>query len=152
MARKAASKSARLTEPTPRFSSCAMNSANRPSATASRKDNCDLSMGENVSDLHPLVIIHWQDSRQPSSSWRFISDLKDQNPVECISVGWLIQDDEETKAICQNVGDVNDPDNAQASGVMVIPARCIISIAELSETTSSVPSSHPVRERRPPVS
>jgi len=31
------------------------------------------------------------------------------------------------------VGDLHNPNNAQASGIMTIPARCVISIERLSE-------------------
>jgi hypothetical protein len=41
----------------------------------------------------PLVIIRWQDSRQPSGHWRYLSALPDAKPVEVATVGWLLQDD-----------------------------------------------------------
>lgn len=81
----------------------------------------------------PLVIIRWQDSAQPISAWKYLSDLPRTWPIECATVGWLLKDDDDVKVICQSVGDLHNPNNAQASGIMTIPARCVISIERLSE-------------------
>ncbi len=80
-----------------------------------------------------LVIIRWQDSRQPCGQWRYLSSLPEQKPVEVASVGWLIKDTDEIKVLCQNIGDLASPENAQASGIMTIPTRCVLSIETLSE-------------------
>ena len=89
----------------------------------------------------PLVLIRWEDSRQPTSSWIRLSDMDiDQKPVQCVSVGWLIRDTPEVKVICQSMGDIDCDDDMQASGVMVIPARCVLSVERLEEVTS--PSCH----------
>jgi len=81
----------------------------------------------------PLVIIRWQDSAQPISAWKYLSDLPRTQPIECATVGWLLKDDDDVKVICQSVGDLDNPNNAQANGIMTIPARCIVSIERLSE-------------------
>lgn len=89
----------------------------------------------------PLVLIRWEDSRQPTSSWVRLSDLgSDHTPVLCASVGWLIRDTSEVKVLCQSMGDIDCDDDMQASGVMVIPARCVLSVERLEEVIS--PSSH----------
>jgi hypothetical protein len=80
-----------------------------------------------------LVIIRWQDSRQPCGQWRYLSALPEHKPVEVASVGWLLKDTEEIKVLCQNIGDLASPDNAQASGIMTIPTRCVLSIETLTE-------------------
>jgi hypothetical protein len=54
-------------------------------------------------------------------------------PIECATVGWLLQDDDEVKVVCQSVGDLKNPKNAQASGIMTIPARCVVSVERLTE-------------------
>ena len=96
-------------------------------------------------DNCPLVLVRWLDSRQPIPSWRLLlSDIERSRPVECATVGWLIEDTAEVKTVCQSVGDICDPNNAQASGVMTIPARCVISVERLVEedqTTSALPVS-----------
>jgi len=90
-----------------------------------------------------LVIIRWQDSGQPLPSWQYLSSLPRTWPIECATVGWLLKDDDDIKVICQSVGDLDNPNNAQASGIMTIPARCVLSIEKLTEeevATSSVGS------------
>src|SRR3990170_879833 len=81
----------------------------------------------------PLVIIRWQDSAQPLPSWQYLSALPRTRPIECATVGWLLKDDDDIKVVCQSVGGLDNPKNAQASGIMTIPARCILSIEKLTE-------------------
>ena len=81
----------------------------------------------------PLVIIRWHDSAQPLPSWQYLSALALARPIECATVGRLLKDDDDVKVICQSVGDLDNPKNAQASGIMTIPARCVLSIEKLTE-------------------
>lgn len=89
----------------------------------------------------PLVLIRWHDSRQPCGQWRFISALPETSPVEVATVGWLLKSDDEVKVVCQSVGDLHNPANAQASGIMTIPTRCILSMERLTEETDGPPIS-----------
>ena len=73
----------------------------------------------------PLVIIRWQDSRQPCGHWRFLSALPETTAVEVATVGWLLKDTADVMVVCQNVGDLTHPEKAQASGIMAIPTRCV---------------------------
>ena len=86
----------------------------------------------------PLVIIRWLDSRQPCGQWRYLSSLPDVRPVEVATVGWLVKDTEDVKVVCQNVGDLENPERAQASGIMTIPTRCVLSVEKLTEEEVSV--------------
>jgi hypothetical protein len=61
-------------------------------------------------------------------------------PIECATVGWLLTDDDEVKVVCQNVGDLSNPANAQASGIMTIPARCVVSVELLTEVGEFISS------------
>jgi hypothetical protein len=90
-----------------------------------------------------LVIVRWQDSRQPCGQWRFLSTLPEQKAVEVASVGWLVKDTADVKVLCQNIGDLGSPENAQASGIMTIPTRCILSIETLTETEGPTFSADP---------
>jgi len=81
----------------------------------------------------PLVIIRWLDSRQPSGQWRYLSALPEARPVEVATVGWLVKDTIDVKLICQSVGDLEYPEKAQASGIMTIPTRSVLSIERLTE-------------------
>ncbi|MBZ0211842.1 MAG: hypothetical protein K8F92_19620 [Hyphomicrobium sp.] len=91
------------------------------------------SGGDAMPDKCPLVIIRWQDSRQPCGSWRYLSALPPTTAVEVATVGWLLRDDPDVKVVCQNVGDLDHPQNAQASGIMTIPTRCVLSVERLTE-------------------
>jgi hypothetical protein len=81
----------------------------------------------------PLVIIRWLDSRQPCGQWRYLSALPDARPVEVATVGWLVKDTADVKVVCQNVGDLENPERAQASGIMTIPTRCVLTVERLTE-------------------
>lgn len=81
----------------------------------------------------PLVIIRWQDSRQPCGQWRYLSALPEARPVEVATVGWLVRDTADVKVVCQNIGDFQHPEKAQASGIMTIPTRCVLSVERLTE-------------------
>ena len=81
----------------------------------------------------PLVIIRWLDSRQPCGQWRYLSTLPDSRPVEVATVGWLVRDTADVKVVCQNIGDLQHPEKAQASGIMTIPTRCVLSVERLTE-------------------
>ena len=108
----------------------------------------------------PLVLIEWEDSRQPIANWVRLSTLDEPMPVRCASVGWLLHDGADVKSVAANVGDLDDESNAQASGIIQIPTRCILRTIQLDEpdltsSSSSVASSglasHPDREPTPPA-
>ena len=80
----------------------------------------------------PLVLIEWQDSRQPVSGWAWLSDITIGEIVLCQSVGWLLHDDDDVKVLAPNVGDIADDDSQQVSGVIRIPARSVVRILPLS--------------------
>ncbi len=80
----------------------------------------------------PLVLIEWEDSRQPSPHWRMLHDMEEPDISRCASVGWLVRDTKEMKALAQNVGD-RDYKHGQVGGVMAIPTRCVIKITKLKE-------------------
>jgi hypothetical protein len=88
----------------------------------------------------PLVLIRWLDSAQPLPAWRHLSDLPRVRPIECATVGWLLMEDDEVKVVCQSVGDLTNPKNAQASGIMTIPVRCVLSVERLTEEGEPISS------------
>lgn len=81
----------------------------------------------------PLVMIEWEDSAQPIPEWQLLSEMEKPSVVKCVSVGWLVHDADEVKALAPNMGEVDSETNIQASGVIRIPARCIVKITELQE-------------------
>jgi hypothetical protein len=88
----------------------------------------------------PLVIIRWQDSRQPCGHWRFLSALPETSAVEVATVGWLVKNTADVIVVCQNVGDLAHPEKAQASGIMTIPTRCVLSVERLTEADGTISS------------
>ncbi len=81
----------------------------------------------------PLVMIEWEDSRQPVAAWTRLSDFEAPTPVQCVSVGWLIHDGKRVKVLAPNMGDVDSDGNVQASGLIQIPTRCVVRQSRLKE-------------------
>ena len=81
----------------------------------------------------PLVMVEWEDSARPVPDWTYLADFPASviRCVHCVSVGWLIHDGD-VKALSPNMGDIGS-ENMQVSGVIRIPARCIVRIVELDE-------------------
>ena len=90
-------------------------------------------------DKCPLVRVEWLDSSQPISSWKFLSDYRDNpgRPLKCVSVGWMVRDDDDLKILVANFGGVEnelDPERTlQACGVIQIPTCCVVRISALNE-------------------
>jgi hypothetical protein len=92
-------------------------------------------------------MIEWEDSAQPIPSWSYLASFEAPGTIRCVSVGWLIHDDAQMKALAPNMGAIDDEDSVQVSGVIQIPTRCVIKETKLSEPglTSYCPSSRPAR-------
>lgn len=86
---------------------------------------------------HPLVIVSWLDSRQPTTSWCYLSNIDDPEVVRCLSVGWLTGETDECVMLCATLGDV-DHDEPQGNGMTQIPRACITSITVLETTGESL--------------
>ncbi len=82
-----------------------------------------------------LVLIEWEDSRQPNGAWKHLAERPVWDAVKCASVGWLVHDDEKKKVLAPNMGDIDDASNMQLSGEIVIPTSCVLSVKRLTEVT-----------------
>lgn len=108
--------------------------------------------GVSAENSCPLVMIEWEDSAQPVSAWTHLRSFEPGGVVRVASVGWLIHDGEDLKALAPNLGGLDGACSAQVSGVIRIPARCVVRIVRLREPTlasgrqADAPSSRPVRE------
>ncbi len=71
------------------------------------------------------------DSRRSDGDWKWLSARKILKPVECVSVGWLIQDDAECKVLAQSMAP--DGDDVQTAGRKVIPTCCVVKVETLVE-------------------
>jgi hypothetical protein len=92
----------------------------------------------NSRDHCPLVLIEWEDSVQPVPDWHPVAAYRNLEILKCVSVGWLICDTQEVKALAPNLADVDDPDNIQASGVIRIPTRAVQRVTRLTEEACSI--------------
>jgi len=84
-------------------------------------------------DNCPLVQIEWLESTQPVSAWQHLSDLAENSPIKCVSVGYLLRDDDAMKVLAPNMGDIGSELNVQASGIITIPTSCVTKISKLVE-------------------
>jgi len=82
-------------------------------------------------------MVEWEDSAQPLPSSPYLASFEAPGIIVCASVGWLIRDDDQMKALAPNMGALNDENSVQVSGVIQIPTRCIRRITPLNEPTLS---------------
>ena len=82
----------------------------------------------------PLVLEEWEDSRQPIAEWVRLKDFRAAPSCQCVSIGFLIQDDDEKKVLAPNMANVTDVEDIQMSGAITIPSRSIKRIVRLEET------------------
>ena len=74
-----------------------------------------------------LVRIAWVDSSAAADEWLCKHDVEEMNPIECISVGWLV--DSTGKVVKLAGGKGND----KFHRIVIIPKGCIISRTVLKE-------------------
>jgi hypothetical protein len=94
-------------------------------------------------------MIEWLDSGQPIPGWQWLSDVQPRQPHRCISVGFLIQDDELSKVLAPNLGASTPEGWDQASGTMTIPTAAVQKLERLTyasfdqaaESTLTLPAS-----------
>jgi hypothetical protein len=110
-----------------------MNDSKSPDASASAK--------VIRTNACPLVMVEWEDSAQPIPSWSYLSSFAAPGTVRCVSVGWLIHDNDQMKALAPNLGALDDENSVQVSGVIQIPARCVIKQTRLEEPSATCPAS-----------
>lgn len=87
--------------------------------------------------MNDLVLVEWLDSTQPTSNWCFLSDAPELETIECVSVGWIIQENEKVLMLASNIGDYESGDGAQCCGCIRIPKVSITRTVRLSEGTDS---------------
>jgi len=77
------------------------------------------------------VLIKWLDSRNPTSNWQFLDDLNPPLPCKCVSVGFLLSEDQSQKILASHINDLDG--DIQVMGVMAIPCYCILEIREIGQ-------------------
>jgi hypothetical protein len=91
-----------------------------------------------MAEQPPLVLIEWLDSGQPILGWQWLESLEQRRPHRCVSVGFLVQDDEHTKVIAPNLG-ASGGDDAwdQVSGLITIPTPAVTKLERLTSSWAS---------------
>ena len=83
--------------------------------------------------MDKLVLVEWEDSAQPTPSWMFLDDAPDLEIIKCMSVGWIINENDNVLMIAPNIGDYESGGGAQGSAFIRIPKSAIIKTASLQE-------------------
>lgn len=77
-----------------------------------------------------LVLIEWEDSARPISSWEWIENYDVPEVLPCVSVGYLIADTDHALALAPNIGDIGR-EHLQASGILRLPRSAVRRVIEL---------------------
>jgi hypothetical protein len=80
------------------------------------------------SDLpYELVLVEWVDASRLNDGWMDLAAIPEPYPHLCVTVGFLVSENERGKILVPTVGDVGHKDNAHTYGGMMIPRSAIIS-------------------------
>jgi hypothetical protein len=77
-----------------------------------------------------MVLVEWEDSARPIPSWEWVDNYQVPAVISCISVGFLIADENSAIALAPNLGDVGH-ERIQASGILRVPRSAIRRIVYL---------------------
>lgn len=84
----------------------------------------------------PIVAIRWLDSSSPRTGWTRLAEWSGVGSLECVSVGFLVAEDEISKTVSPHLAYPEDKDACQGNGIIVIPVGAITSIETLVTTTT----------------
>jgi hypothetical protein len=88
---------------------------------------------------YKLVKVRWVDSCMPRTGWTLLADWKGTAPAECVSIGYIVDERNNTTAIAPHLAYPDEPEQCQADGIMIIPNQAILSIEELISSSRGVP-------------
>lgn len=83
--------------------------------------------------LGRTVAIEWIQPREPYGGWTDFEGFEPEPVQTCYSVGRLVHDDDCIKALAGSAMLVGDEERVMLSGVIEIPARCVVRIVRLVE-------------------
>ena len=90
-----------------------------------------------------MVLLEWEDSRQPTRGWTRVNELGQQSACHCYSVGFLVEDNDKVKVLAASVADVDD--DKQAMGMTVIPTACVLRMTRLTSSSRAASTRKPLR-------
>ncbi len=79
------------------------------------------------------VEIEWIQPREPYGGWVSYEAFQPEKVQTCLSIGRLIHDDDCIKVLAGSATIVGDEERLMLSGVIEIPARCVVRIVRLEE-------------------
>lgn len=79
----------------------------------------------------PLVMIEWLDSCD-IAGWKRLDAWNGVHTLQCVSVGFLIGEDAQSKTVSPHLAYPDDVTNTSGSGIMIIPARAITRLTVLA--------------------
>lgn len=71
--------------------------------------------------------------------WMALSEWKGVGSLDCVSIGYLVDEDNNAKTIAPHLAYPDDDGQCQANGVIVIPNQAITSIEELISSLRAAP-------------
>jgi hypothetical protein len=81
---------------------------------------------------YALVMIEWVDASRLSDGWMDLSAVPDPYPHRCVTVGFLLSENERGKILVPTIGDVEHAANSHTYGGMMIPLSAIVSERRLA--------------------
>jgi hypothetical protein len=87
---------------------------------------------KNILPEYQLVLIEWIDASRIFDGWIDLKDVPDPEPHKCVSVGFLVKDNERGKVLIPTIADVQHPENRHAYGGMLIPNAAIVSLKKIT--------------------
>ena len=75
----------------------------------------------------PLMLIEWVDSSRIGGGWVDMDEIEEPDPHRCVSVGFLVRENQRGKILIPTIADVAHPDNQHTHGGIMIPACSILS-------------------------
>ena len=76
---------------------------------------------------YELMLIEWVDASRLSDGWIDMAAVPDPYPHKCVTVGFLVSENERGKILVPTIADVEHAANSHTYGGMMIPASAIIS-------------------------
>jgi hypothetical protein len=76
---------------------------------------------------YDLMIVEWVDASRLNDGWMDLAAIPEPYPHRCVTVGFLVSENERGKILVPTVGDVGHKDNSHAYGGMMIPRSAIVS-------------------------
>jgi hypothetical protein len=79
-----------------------------------------------VSLPYPLVMVEWEDASRLNDGWMDLAAVPDPYAHRCVTVGFLLSENERGKILVPTIGDVEHAENSHTYGGMMIPISAII--------------------------